>query len=137
MIAGTAYGAKSPVKVLSPTLYVHAQLDAGATLEVDGEHAERAVYVASGLVALGQAGPPYGEGTLLILPPHERVELFSELGARVMLLGGAPLEGERHIYWNFVSSSLERLEKAKGDWQAGRFAKIPGDDVEYIPLPET
>jgi len=137
VIAGTAYGAKSPVKVLSPTLYVHAQLDPGATLEVDGEHAERAVYVAAGVISLAQGGPEYGEGTLLVLPANERVELFSQPGARVMLLGGAPLEGARHIYWNFVSSSLERLEKAKGDWQAGRFAKIPGDDVEYIPLPET
>jgi redox-sensitive bicupin YhaK (pirin superfamily) len=136
VIAGTAYGAKSPVKVLSPTLYVHAQLDPGATLEVDGEHAERAVYVAAGVISLAQGGSEYGEGTLLVLPANERVELFSQPGARVMLLGGAPLEGARHIYWNFVSSSLERLEKAKGDWQAGRFAKIPGDDVEYIPLPE-
>ncbi|MES1183895.1 MAG: pirin family protein [Myxococcales bacterium] len=137
VIAGTAYGAKSPVKVLSPTLYVHAQLDPGATLEVDGEHAERAVYVAAGVISLAQGGPEYGEGTLLVLTANERVELFSQPGARVMLLGGAPLEGARHIYWNFVSSSLERLEKAKGDWQDGRFAKIPGDDVEYIPLPET
>jgi redox-sensitive bicupin YhaK (pirin superfamily) len=136
VIAGTAYGAKSPVKVLSPTLYVHAQLAAGATLEVDGEHAERAVYVASGAVSLGPDGAQHGEGTLLVLSPHERVELVSNAGARVMLLGGAPLVGARHIYWNFVSSSLERLEKAKEAWQAGGFAKVPGDDVEFIPLPE-
>jgi redox-sensitive bicupin YhaK (pirin superfamily) len=137
VIAGTAYGVKSPVKVLSPTLYVHAQLAAGARLEVDGEHAERAVYVAAGSVSLGQGSAEHGEGTLLVLHPHERVELFTSAGARVMLLGGAPLEGARHIYWNFVSSSLERLEKAKGDWQAGSFAKIPGDDVEFISLLET
>jgi redox-sensitive bicupin YhaK (pirin superfamily) len=137
VIAGTAYGAKSPVKVLSPTLYVHAQLDAGASLEVDGEHAERAAYVATGLVSLGPDGQAYGEGSLLVLPAGEKVELFSQAGASVMLLGGAPLAGARHIYWNFVSSSLERLEKAKGDWQEGRFAKVPGDDVEFIPLPES
>src|SRR6188768_4261244 len=136
VIAGTAYGAKSPVKVLSPTLYVHAQLAAGATLEVDGEHAERAVYVVSGAVSLGQGAPEHGEGSLLVLSANERVELNSRAGARVMLLGGAPLEGARHIYWNFVSSSLERLEKAKADWQSGGFAKVPGDDVEFIPLPE-
>jgi len=137
VIAGTAYGAKSPVKVLSPTLYVHAQLAAGATLEVDGEHAERAVYVASGAVSVGQGAEQHGEGTLLVLSPNERVELVSAAGARVMLLGGAPLVGPRHIYWNFVSSSLERIEKAKGAWQAGGFAKIAGDDAEFIPLPET
>jgi redox-sensitive bicupin YhaK (pirin superfamily) len=116
---------------------VKAHHDPGAALEVDGEHAERAVYVAAGVISLAPGGPEYGEGTLLVLPANERVELFSSPGARVMLLGGAPLAGARHIYWNFVSSSLERLEKAKGDWQDGRFAKIPGDDVEYIPLPET
>lgn len=137
VIAGTAYGAKSPVKVLSPTLYVHAELSAGATLEVDGEHAERAVYVAAGAVSLGQGAAEHGEGTLLVLSPHERVELASKAGARVMLLGGAPLAGARHIYWNFVSSSLDRIETAKAAWQAGDFAKIPGDDVEFIPLPET
>ena len=137
VVAGNAYGVKSPVKVLSPTLYVHAQLAAAAALEVDGEHAERAIYVVSGLISLGRDGQEYGEGTLLVLPPHERIEICSKQGARVMLLGGAPLEGDRHIYWNFVSSSLERIEKAKDDWQAGRFAKIPGDDVELIPLPET
>jgi redox-sensitive bicupin YhaK (pirin superfamily) len=137
VIAGTAYGEHSPVRVLSPTLYVHAQLAAGAKLEVDEEHEERAVYVASGALSLGHRGPEYAEGTLLILPPNERVELISSRGADAMLLGGAPLAGERHIYWNFVSSSLERLEQAKADWQAGRFGKIPGDEHELIPLPAT
>jgi len=136
VIAGTAYGAKSPVKVLSPTLYVHALLEPGAVLEVDGEHAERAVYVASGAVSLGAGQPQHGEGTLLVLAANDRVELVSSAGARVMLLGGASLAGERHIYWNFVSSSLERLERAKADWRDGKFAKIPGDDEEFIPLPE-
>ena len=134
VIAGRAYGVASPVAVLSPTLYVHAQLAAGATLELDGEHAERAVYVASGVVSLGQSAP-HGEGTLMVVPPHERAAIFSKAGARVMLLGGAPLEGERHIYWNFVSSSLERIQRAKDDWQAGRFANVPGDELEFIPLP--
>ncbi len=137
VIAGTAYGAKSPVKVLSPTLYVAALLAAGGTLPVDDEHAERAVYVASGTVSLGQAGRQYGEGTLLVLPTGASVELTSTTGAQLMLLGGAPLAGERHIYWNFVSSSVERLEKAKDDWQAGHFGKVPGDELEFIPLPAT
>lgn len=135
VIAGSAYGERSPVKVLSPTLYVHARMPAGSSLRVDAEHAERAVYVASGSVKLGDA--VYGEGTLLVLPESADVELVSEQGADAMLLGGAPLAGERHIYWNFVSSSLERLERAKQDWREGRFGKVPGDEHEFIPLPET
>jgi redox-sensitive bicupin YhaK (pirin superfamily) len=136
VIAGTAYGAESPVRVLSPTLYVHAQLAAGAQLEVDDEHAERAVYVASGAVSLGRGGQEHGEGTLLVLPEGQPVELVTSAGASVMLLGGAPLTGARHIYWNFVSSSLGRIERAKADWQAGRFGTVVGDEHEFIPLPE-
>ena len=136
VIAGTAYGAKSPVKVLSPTLYVHAQLAAGATLEVDREHAERAVYVVSGAVSLEQGGPEFAEGSLLVLPGGQPVSLVARAAANVMLLGGARLEGARHIYWNFVSSSLERLERAKADWKAGGFGKIAGDELDFIPMPE-
>jgi len=137
VIAGTAYGAQSPVRVLSPTLYVHAQLAAGAQLDVDGEHAERAVYVASGAVSLGPGGREHGEGTLLVLPEGGAVQLATRAGASVMLLGGAPLTGPRHIYWNFVSSSLERIEKAKAGWKAGDFGTVVGDEHELIPLPET
>jgi redox-sensitive bicupin YhaK (pirin superfamily) len=136
VIAGTAYGAESPVRVLSPTLYVHAQLATGAQLDVDDEHAERAVYVVSGAVSLGQGGQEHGEGTLLVLPEGQPVELATSAGANVMLLGGAPLAGARHIYWNFVSSSLGRIEQAKADWQAGRFGTVIGDEHEFIPLPE-
>jgi redox-sensitive bicupin YhaK (pirin superfamily) len=134
VIAGTAYGERSPVHVLSPTLYVHARLTAGSRLRLDNEHEERAVYVASGSVRLGDA--VFTEGTLLVLPKAADVQLSSEHGADAMLLGGAPL-GERHIYWNFVSSSLERLERAKQDWREGRFGKVVGDEHEFIPLPET
>jgi redox-sensitive bicupin YhaK (pirin superfamily) len=135
IIAGTAYGERSPVKVLSPTLYVHARMAAGASLPVDGEHAERAVYVASGSILLGDA--EYAEGMMLVLPPGADVTLSSPRGADVMLLGGAPLAGDRHIYWNFVSSSLERIDRAKQDWASGRFPKVPGDENEFIPLPVT
>lgn len=135
VIAGTAYGATSPVGVLSPTLYVHALLEPGATLDVDDGHAERAVYVASGSALVG--GVAYSEGTLVVLPPRTSVELGTSAGASVMLLGGAPLAGERHIYWNFVSSSLERIEEAKASWRAGGFGKVTGDEQEFIPLPES
>jgi redox-sensitive bicupin YhaK (pirin superfamily) len=136
IIAGTAYGVQSPVTVLSPTLYVHAQLAAGARLEVDDQHAERAVYVVEGAVSLGQGGQEHGEGTLLVLSEGEPVQVTTSAGASIMLLGGAPLPGARHIYWNFVSSSLGRIEQAKADWQAGRFGTIAGDEREFIPLPE-
>jgi redox-sensitive bicupin YhaK (pirin superfamily) len=134
VIAGSAYGVTSPVRVLSPTLYVHAELAAGSSLEVDEQHGERAVYVAAGKVRLG--GIEYDEGTLLVLP-RGPVELGSSLGAQAMLLGGAPLDGDRLIYWNFVSSSLERLETAKQDWREGRFGKVVGDEQEFIPLPDS
>lgn len=135
VVAGTAYGESSPVRVLSPTLYVNARLQAGASLEADEQHTERAVYVAAGSVSLRGDDAVYGEGNLLIVPPGA-VTLESREGANVMLLGGARLEGERHIFWNFVSSSLSRIERAKSDWQAGRFGTVVGDEQEFIPLPE-
>ena len=135
VIAGTAYGQRSPVGVLSPTFYVHAQLDAGARLPLDDEHEERAVYVVEGSLACdGQRALP---GTLLVVRPGVRPVFKSAERSRVMLVGGAKLSGERHIFWNFVSSSRDRLERAKDDWKSGRFPKIPGDDVEFIPLPQT
>jgi redox-sensitive bicupin YhaK (pirin superfamily) len=137
VIAGTAYGKESPVRVLSPTLYVSAVLQPGASLVVDEQHAERAVYVASGSLKLAAGGREYGEGSLLVLPAGASVELVSAGGAHAMLLGGAALDGERHIYWNFVSSSLARLEQAKDDWKNGRFGKVVGDEDEFIPLPAT
>ncbi len=134
VIAGTAYGARSPVGVLSPTLYVDARLEPGAHLRVDGTHPQRAVHVAEGFVQIGSQR--LGPGVMAILRSGEEVELQADGPARVMLLGGAPLDGERHIWWNFVSSSRERIERAKADWRDGRFGKVPGDEKEFIPLPE-
>ena len=134
VIAGTAYGKESPVGVRSPTLYVHAKLDAGARLPVDGDHHERAVYVVEG--SIGCDEKPIAEGTMIVLRPGADVTIASQRGARVMIVGGARLEGERHLFWNFVSSSRDRLEKAKDDWKHQRFPKVPGDDAEFIPLPE-
>jgi redox-sensitive bicupin YhaK (pirin superfamily) len=134
LIAGTGYGLQSPVPVASPTLYAAVQLEAAAVLPLPAEHAERAFYVVSGAVEC--AGDHFGESELVVLKPGATLELRAREAARVMLLGGAPLQGERHIYWNFVSSSEQRLEQAKQDWRAGRFPRVPGDDVEFIPLPE-
>jgi redox-sensitive bicupin YhaK (pirin superfamily) len=134
VIAGSAYGARSPVGVLSPTLYVHAQIERGARLHVDDTHEERAVYVVEGAIECD--GTTIEAGTMIVLRPGAGVTLTAKGATRAMLVGGAKLTGERHVYWNFVSSSKERIEQAKGDWQQGRFPKIPGDDVEFIPLPE-
>jgi len=134
VIAGTAYGATSPVSVLSPTLYVAAALEAGAILPLPDEHAARAAYVVEGSV--GCDGGEHAPGTMLVFREGARAVLYASTAATVMLLGGAALDGPRHIYWNFVSSSSERIEQAKRDWKEGRFPKIPGDDQEFIPLPD-
>jgi redox-sensitive bicupin YhaK (pirin superfamily) len=134
VIAGTAFGLRSPVSVFSPTLYVHAQLDAGARVQLDTEHEQRAVYVVEG--AIGCDGRTFEAGSLLVLRPGITVTLGSQRRARVMLIGGAKLAGERHIYWNFVASTEARIERAKDDWRNQRFPKVPGDEVERIPLPE-
>ncbi|WP_437276333.1 pirin family protein [Sorangium sp. So ce375] len=134
VIAGEAYGARSPVGVLSPTLYVHAELDAGATLPLPEEHAARAAYVVGGSV--GCEGQQFGEGTMLVFRAGAQPALRALSQSRVMLLGGAALDGDRHILWNFVSSSPERIERAKQDWKAGRFPKVPGDELEFIPFPD-
>ena len=134
VIAGTAFGATSPVGVLSPTLYVHGRLEAGARLPLDAAHEERAVYVVEG--AIHCDGRTFAPGTLLVLREGAPVTLEADEPARVMLVGGARLAGERHLYWNFVASSPGRIERAKDDWKNGRFPTIPGDYREYISLPE-
>jgi redox-sensitive bicupin YhaK (pirin superfamily) len=135
VIAGSAYGEDSPVRVRSPMFYVDARLDAQAELAVPSpdEHAERALYVVDGAIEL--EGDPVDAGTMALVHAGVEVALRALRPSRVMLLGGAPLDGERHIWWNFVSSSQERIEEAKKRWTERAFAKIPGDDVEWIPLP--
>jgi hypothetical protein len=134
VIAGTAYGAESPVGVLSPTLYVDARLQPGARLAVDATHPQRAVHVVDGWIQIGARR--LCSGQMAVLAPGAEVVLEADGPSRVMLVGGAPLDGERHIWWNFVSSSKERIERAKDDWKHGRFGKVSGDEKEAIPLPE-
>ncbi len=133
LIAGTAYGETSPVATASPMFYVDLRMDTGTSLEVTDEHEERAVYVVEGAIAID--GETHGENEMLILAPNADVTVTAQEVSRIMLLGGAPIDGERHIWWNFVSSSKERIDQAKADWKEGRFGKIEGDD-EFIPLPE-
>ena len=129
-----AIGRTAPTTHFSPIFYVAAEMPAAAKISVSPEHAERAVYVAEGDAALGDRLLTVGD--LAVLAPGAAVDLVAgAAGAKLMLLGGAPLDGPRHIWWNFESSSKERIEQAKADWRDGRFAKVPGDP-EFIPLPE-
>jgi redox-sensitive bicupin YhaK (pirin superfamily) len=133
VIVGAAFGARSPVEVLSPMVYVDVALDGSARLAVPDDHAERAAYVVQGAVRLGDA--VHGPGHLLVLAPGAPVVLEAADGpARLVLIGGDPLDGPRHVWWNFVSSSRERIEQARDDWAAGRFPPVPGE-TEFIPLP--
>jgi redox-sensitive bicupin YhaK (pirin superfamily) len=135
IVAGNAYGALSPAQVLSPLFYVEAQLDPGAELPLPDEHRQRGAYVVSGAIAVD--GKTFTEGSMLVFREGQPAHLRALDAARVMLLGGAALDGERHVWWNFVSSSQQRIERAKDDWRDGRFAKVPGDQLEFIPLPDS
>ena len=133
VIAGTVYGHTSPVHTLSPLFYVHAELQADAELPLPTGYRERAAYVARGEIE--HEGARYTAGQMLVFAPDATGALTAPSPATVMLLGGEPL-GARHLFWNFVSSRKERIEQAKADWRAGRFALPPDDHDEWIPLPE-
>jgi Pirin-related protein len=133
LIAGTAIGLQSPVQTLAQTLYVDARLPAGGTLQVPAESVERALYPVDAPIEVD--GRLFEPGRLLVLAPGRAVRVHAERAATVMLLGGEPLDGERQLWWNFVSSSPERIEQARADWAAGRFPAVPGEH-EFIPLPE-
>jgi redox-sensitive bicupin YhaK (pirin superfamily) len=133
VIAGSAFGATAPVRVSSPTFYVEAKLDAGAEIALPDEHAERAAYLVEGAIECD--GQRLQEATMAVAESGVRATVRALQPSRVMLLGGAPV-GKRHIWWNFVSSSEERIERAKREWKGGAFPKVPGDEVEFVPLPE-
>ena len=133
ILAGSAYGQTSPVQTFAPLFFVEAALPAGSVLPLPAGPAERAIYIIEGTVAI--AGQSYAAHQLLILSPGELV-LHAAQASRVALLGGPPLDAPRYLDWNFVSSRRERIEEAKRDWQERRFAAIPTDDQEFIPLPE-
>jgi redox-sensitive bicupin YhaK (pirin superfamily) len=133
VVVGSAFGATSPVAAHWDTLYVDARLAAGARLPVDAVAEERALYLVGGTVEI--AGDRFEPGRLLVLRPGDAITVTAVTSARLVLLGGATLDGPRHVWWNFVSSSSERIEQAKADWKAGRFAAVPGES-EFIPLPD-
>ena len=132
VIAGQAYGLRSPVRTHSPLFYVHAAMQAGSRIDLPVGHAERALYIVSGSLEFGAIACQ--RGRMLVFAPGSRPSLRALEASTVMLLGGEPL-GERHIWWNFVSSRKDRIEQAKADWQAGRIALPPNDRSEFIPLP--
>jgi redox-sensitive bicupin YhaK (pirin superfamily) len=134
IIVGNAYGERSPVATLWGTLFVDVTLAAGATLPIDAETEERAIYLISGEVDI--AGDRFAAGRLLVFRPGDALTVTAVSDARLVLLGGAAMDGPRHIWWNFVSSRKERIEQAKADWKLARFDTVPGDDKEFIPLPE-
>ena len=134
VIAGTAFGMESPVRVHSPTLYVDARFAAGSRMILPPEHAERAVYLIDGELSVdGNLLPPE---RMHVLAEGRDVELVAATASRALICGGAPLDGERMIWWNFVASSRSRIERAKADWSAQRFGQVPGE-TEFIPLPDS
>jgi redox-sensitive bicupin YhaK (pirin superfamily) len=132
VIMGEAFGAASPVKTFSPTLYLDCHMPKGSTLVLDDLYDERAVYVVSGEVCFGEQA--LTAGVMAVVCPDQPIRLYADVDSQVMVIGGAAL-GNRHIWWNFVSSSKARIEQAKADWREGRFDEVPGDS-EYIPLPD-
>ncbi len=132
IIMGECFRHRSPVMTYSDTLYMECLIPAGKQLTIPGESADLAAYVVSGEVQI--SGDVYGDGVMLVAKQGAAITLAATTGARVMIIGGEPL-GERHVWWNFVSSSRERIEQAKDDWREGRFKPVPGDN-EFIPLPE-
>jgi redox-sensitive bicupin YhaK (pirin superfamily) len=133
VVAGTAFGERSPVRTYSDTLYVAAELDAGGVIALDAEHEERGVYAVEGRITVD--GEPLAPTHLAVLPSGKTATIRAGSRARVMLLGGAKTDGDRHIWWNFVASSRELIEDAKTRWRERRFAPVPGE-TEFIPLPD-
>jgi redox-sensitive bicupin YhaK (pirin superfamily) len=134
VVIGSLYGKRSPVPTLSDTIFADAALTPGAVLPIDAQAEERALYVVAGEIDI--AGDRFAAGRLLVLRPGDPMSVTAASEARVILVGGAAMDGPRHIWWNFVSSHKERIEQAKADWKLGRFDTVPGDEGEFIPLPE-
>ena len=136
LITGSLYGSHSPVHTLSDMFYADITLVDGARLAVPTEHEERAAFIVEGVVQLLPDDGTYSAGQLLVFKPGAEITLRAHESspARMMILGGEPMDGARYIWWNFVSSSKERIEQAKEDWRLGRFAPVP-EETEFIPLP--
>ena len=134
LIAGSAFGETSPLATASETLYGDVLLRAGCRMPLDATYEERALYTITGTIEI--AGDSFDAGQLLVLRPGDSLTVTAQSDARFMIFGGAPMDGPRYIWWNFVSSRPDRIEQAKEEWARGRFDTVPGDEAEFIPLPE-
>ena len=134
VVVGSLYGASSPVPTVHETIFGDVHLKAGASLPLEAGHEERAIYVIEGVVDI--AGDKFEPGRLLVFKPGDAATITAVNDTHFVIVGGAPMDGPRHIWWNFVSSRKERIEQAKADWKAGHFDKVPGDEIEFIPLPD-
>jgi redox-sensitive bicupin YhaK (pirin superfamily) len=133
LIAGSLFGETSPAATFSDMFYADVRLDPGASIPLPAVHEERAIYIADGAVDV--AGDLFGAGQMLVFRPGDEITVQAVMAARLLFLGGEPMGGPRYIWWNFVSSSRERIEQAKEDWAQRRFDSVPGDEAEFIPLP--
>ncbi|MCA0056145.1 MULTISPECIES: pirin family protein [unclassified Mesorhizobium] len=134
IVIGDFQGLRSPVRADSETLYADLRLAPGASVKIPADAEERAIYTLEGEVSI--SGDVFPAERLLVFRPGDEIVVSSQAGAHFMLFGGASLGSKRYIWWNFVSSSKERIEQAKQEWKTGRFDIVPGDEKEFIPLPE-
>jgi redox-sensitive bicupin YhaK (pirin superfamily) len=135
IVIGDFQGLRSPVRADSETLYADLRLAPGASVKIPADAEERAIYTLEGEVSI--SGDVFPAERLLVFRPGDEIVVSSRTGAHFMLFGGASLGSQRYIWWNFVSSSKERIEQAKEEWKTGRFDIVPGDEEEFIPLPES
>ena len=135
IVIGDFQGLRSPVRADSETLYADLRLAPGASVKIPADAEERAIYTLEGEVSI--SGDVFPAERLLVFRPGDEIVVSSQTGAHFMLFGGASLGSKRYIWWNFVSSSKERIEQAKHEWKTGRFDIVPGDEEEFIPLPES
>lgn len=134
VIAGSMFGETSPIETASEMFYADVILQPGAKIPLEAGHEERAIYVSEGEIEI--AGDSFESGRLLVFKPGDEITVTAKSPSRILLLGGEPMDGPRYIWWNFVSSSKERIDQAKEDWKQMRFDTIPGDAEEFIPLPD-
>jgi redox-sensitive bicupin YhaK (pirin superfamily) len=134
IIAGSMFGERSPIKTASDMFYVDVVLEPGAKIPLSADHEERGVYIAEGEIDI--AGDSFESGSLVVFKPSDEITITAKSAARIQPLGGEPMDGPRYIWWNFVSSSQERIDQAKEDWRQKRFDSVPGDTEEFIPLPD-
>jgi redox-sensitive bicupin YhaK (pirin superfamily) len=134
LIAGDAFGLKAPVKIYSPLFYLEAKMPPGSQFILPGEYRERALYLIDG--RLNISGTAVERRTMPVFSAEDAITVTAEIPSHLVLLGGEPFPEQRFIWWNFVSTSQDRIAQAKEDWKTGRFGTVPGDDKEFIPLPE-